>query len=760
MPIPLLFAAAALAADLPVGNAPVPVAIPHFPTRFHAYVWRNWTLVPIDRIAKAVDASRAEILRTGKAMGLPNPPKIPPDQERRSYLTVIRRNWHLLPYDQLLRLLNWKEEELAYTLREDDFLYIKLGSHKPKCDPIRSAPPDERTTAREREIARIVREYFPQGVLSKEPLFTFVRDLTKPPPVPNTQHPTPNTQHPTPEPLRFCYSYFALYGDPLLDGAPDPYPDGYLARLKQAGVNGVWLQAVLYKLAPFPWDYDLSARYEERLWNLRKLVDRAKRHGIRVFLYLNEPRALPLYFFLNRRDLKGVTEGDHAAMCTSVPRIQKYLTQSVASIARAVPELGGFFTITASENFTNCWSHHNGAACPRCGKRNPAEVIAEVNRLIQDGIDASGYKARLIAWDWGWADSWAPNAIRALPAGVSLMSVSEWSLPIERGGVKSTVGEYSISSVGPGPRALKHWAIARARGLPVIAKIQASNSWELSSVPYIPALNLVAQHAANLREQKVDGIMLGWTLGGYPSPNLEVVAEVMRGTNKWTAIEAVAERRFGDHMAGYVREAWKGYSREFREFPFHIGTVYTAPMQFGPSNLFWETPTRYPATMIGFPYDDLNTWRAIYPPSVLEEQLHRVGIGFERPRRELQERMDVSRQSGVDTLAPVESEVRVGETAELHFKSAANQCKFINLRDDRLPKAKDSAATRSAPSALERVIEDELSLATRLHALQTIDSRIGFEASNHYYYVPLDLVEKVLNCRDLLDRWIPEMRKR
>ena len=36
----------------------------------------------------------------------------------------------------------------------------------------------------------------------------------------------------------------------------------------------------------------------------------------------------------------------------------------------------------------------------------------------------------------------------------------------------------------------------------------------------------VARHAANLRGLGVNGLMLGWTLGGYPSPNLEVVAEI------------------------------------------------------------------------------------------------------------------------------------------------------------------------------------------------------------------------------------------
>jgi hypothetical protein len=37
-----------------------------------------------------------------------------------------------------------------------------------------------------------------------------------------------------------------------------------------------------------------------------------------------------------------------------------------------------------------------------------------------------------------------------------------------------------------------------------------------------------------------------------------------------------------------------------------------------------------------------------------------------------------------------------------------------------------------------------------LYALQREDSRIGFEASNHYYYLPQDLVEKDLNCERIL----------
>ena len=151
---------------------------------------------------------------------------------------------------------------------------------------------------------------------------------------------------------------------------------------------------------------------------------------------------MPLNFFASRPQLRGVSEGDHAALCTSQPEVQHLLAQAVAGICRAAPDLGGFFSITASENLTNCWSHGGGAGCPRCGSRPPAEVIAEVNRLFWEGIQEAGTSAQLIAWDWGWDDAWAGDAIRRLPRGVALMSVSEWKLPLERGGVKTEVGEY------------------------------------------------------------------------------------------------------------------------------------------------------------------------------------------------------------------------------------------------------------------------------------------------------------------------------
>lgn len=751
-------------ADLPKGNAPAPLALPHFPDRLHAFLWRNWTLVPLERLATVVGASQADLLKLGQAMGLPKPPRISKEQQRRSYLTVIKRNWHLLPYDQLLTLLDWAPEQMAFTLREDDFFYIKLGSHKPACEPLRYVAPTAAAQRRAAEIAEIIKRELTTGAFaqgSKEPLFAFVGKLSGGLP--------PRANLPGRPPVfapRFCYSYFALYGDPLLEPEADPYPDAYLARLAASGVDGVWLQAVLYKLAPFPWQTELSARYEERLRSLRRLVARARNHGIGLWLYLNEPRAMPLKFFAAHPELKGVTEGDHATLCTSHAEVQRYLSSAVASICRAVPDLAGFFTITASENLTNCWSHHQGKQCARCGQRPPGEVIAEVNRLIVEGIQtarANSHRAdtrspRLIAWDWGWDDAWALDAIARLPQEAALMSVSEWSLPIERGGVKSAVGEYSISAVGPGPRALRHWKLARQRGLKTIAKIQAGCTWELSAVPYIPAVANVARHAANLRDAKVDGLMLGWTLGGCPSPNLEVIAEIARSPEipPDEALRRVAERRFAPpSLIPRVVEVWKELSAAFCEFPYAIGTVYSAPLQLGPANLLWAAPTGYRASMVGFPYDDLNSWRSIYPPGIFIAQLEKVAIGFEAGARKL---LDAASLRSPRDTANWKAEVGVIQAAAIHFQSVANQARFVVARQN-LATAKDAAAAGAELAALERILRHELDLARRLWQLQQADSRLGFEASNQYFYVPQDLAEKVLNCRDLLDRWLPEQKR-
>ena len=101
----------------------------------------------------------------------------------------------------------------------------------------------------------------------------------------------------------------------------------------------------------------------------------------------------------------------------------------------------------------------------------------------------------------------------------------------------------------------------------------------------------------------------------------------------------------------------------------------------------------------------------------------------------------------------------LAEAASLHFRSTANQARFVMLRRA-IAAGKPSSEARAALDEIEQILNEEITLARRLCVLQSRDARIGFEASNQYYYVPIDLEEKVLNCADLRDRWLPAERVR
>src|SRR5207237_10082920 len=130
------------------------------------------------------------------------------------------------------------------------------------------------------------------------------------------------------------------------------------------------------------------------------------------------PWALPGSVFLDKQGqgaLAGVREGDHVALCTSSPPVRRWLSDALAHVFSQVPHLGGVFTITASENLTNCHSHFSPAACARCRARGPADVIAEVNAAVEAGVHRGNPDAHVIVWDWGWHDDWAPAVINQLP---------------------------------------------------------------------------------------------------------------------------------------------------------------------------------------------------------------------------------------------------------------------------------------------------------------------------------------------------------
>lgn len=735
--------------ELPMGPETAPVPVAHFPSVAHAVVWRNWTLIPPAKLAEVLGCAESEVVSAAESMGLPKSPGVSPEWARRGYITVLRRNWHLLPYEQLLPLLGMSSGQLAFSLREDDFLFVKLGNRKPRCPHVVMPARTEAIRKAEARIGALVKERFGAwDAQSGEAPFSFIPELARLPEE-GIAKPEPDWRK---APPRIIYSYFATFGDPLAYNAPDPFPDGLLARLSAVGVNGVWLHAVLQQLAPGGEDFpEFGAGSERRLANLKKLVDRAAAQGIAIYLYLNEPRAMPTDFYARRPEMAGVTDGDHRALCTSDPKVRRWLENAGAHVFAEVPGLGGVITISGSENLTHCASHGRQQECPRCGKRDPDEVTAEANAALAAGVQRVAPDARFIVWDWGWhAHGEAPGVISRLPKSAWLQSVSEWQVPFTRGGIAGTVGEYSLSVVGPGSRAKRHWEWARQAGLKTSAKLQLNNTWELAPLPWLPVLDLVARHCEAVAREKVDGLLLSWSLGGHPSPNLQVAQRFFNGRSEELppveqVLEAVAAERYGPSAAPRMREAWTAFSTAFSEYPYCGSLIYQGPQHVGPANLPLLAPSGLPSSMVGFPYDDLDGWRGSYPPEILASQLERVSTGWATGVAKMDEAIQAARAGAADASlqAVLLEDKRLAEAAGCYLSSAGVQVRYLMARSRWL--AAESAgekdkASREMLRHLARWGED----ARKLYPLAKADSRIGFEASNHYFSIPQDLIETVI----------------
>ncbi len=673
------------------------IRLSHFPTKHQAFIFRAYELVPIGKIAQILNTSPKNVRRAAADMGLPDtePGNI---WRKKGYITIIRRMWHILPYEQLLALLDLDEQALAALMIEEDFLGIKL-SEKPICSPVTW----RELTAEERQQTEKIKKMMDSLDFSGKKPFAFTYSV-------------PHITFAGEERIktRMIYAFSGLYQHAFDMDSREFLPDEQLEAYQALGINGIWTQGILSQLADFPFDPTVSAGYEKRLNRMRALTERLDRYGIKLYLYLNEPRSMPLDFFETHPDIRGQVRKNTACLCTSAEPVRAYLRDALESVCRAVPLIGGFFTITRSENRTNCYSHTvDDCNCPRCGKRDIGEVIAEVIGCFRDGIRRVSDEIKLFAWSWRW-DEYSEEIIRRLPKDVILLSQSELDIPFAIGGVEGRVIDYSMSIPGPGKHALREWALARECGLETGAKVQINTTWEASTVPALPLSPSIEAHMRALTDEGVRHLLLSWTLGGYPCRNIAAAAKYFYAQTTIRETNSSAS------------EAEKIFVEAFREFPFHITVLYLGPQNAGPANLLYEEPTGYRATMTCFPYDDLEHWRAIYPVDVFERQFAllcqrwEIGLGM----------LDEADHSETAVMA---------RAAYCLFRSSLNQIRFIRARDE--------GRTADASNAAR----DELQTAQTMLALMNENAAIGYEAANHYYFTKGQLAEKIINCHSIIE---------
>jgi hypothetical protein len=133
--------------------------------------------------------------------------------------------------------------------------------------------------------------------------------------------------------------------------------------------------------------------------------------------------------------------------------------------------------------------------------------------------------------------------------------------------------------------------------------------------------------------------------------------------------------------------------------------------------------------MVTYAFDDYNTWRGKYS---LEEWLALLDTLLAEWKKGL------ALLYGVQGNAAFEELCRFAEVVYVNLRSMTVQTRYNVARDE------------GWQDALSAWLAEEKQLTERLYRLAASDARIGYEASNHYYFTQNSFLEKLINLDALM----------
>lgn len=699
----------------------------NFPTKWQAVIFRNYRMAKTASIAKVLGCTASDIDREAVRLGL-RAGDADPVWAKRGFINIIRANWYLLPYEQIADMAEFTIDKLDFIIAKEDFLWVKLGHTKPECETVKYAPLTEEELAETEKIAANIAKLD----TSDRRYFDFYLNTAdcEPKYVTNDKHG-----------LRMVHPFLSPCADPFIEDTRSHLPDEILDDYAKVGVNSFIIHALLSTISPYPFDPELSKDYKVRRKNLRDLVERAGKRGIKIFLYFNEPRAVPKDVFerYGRPDLGGtVQKNDVVSLCLSKEENRKYLYDAVYDLFSDIPEIGGVELTTRSEYATSCTSHgvsdkhkHN---CPVC-KELPIETnMVLANNIFNKAICDSGSDALMICTLWAWSAELVEAGVPKLDEGIGVWHVSEWGLPITRGGVKSKVGEYSISANEPSEWTKRAFELAAGRRK--MAKTQVGCSWELAICPYLPLFDLELEHLMKLRDIDATDHQLTWTLGSCPTVTFDMISDYLTSPDSFD-FEKWYEKHYGN-AAKTVHGAVKLMCEAYREYPFSMEVIYCSPKNMGVANRWSLTPNDNKSCMVGWSYDDIERYAKPYPADVLVSQFEKVVKGWEDGCRLL--------EGAAGTSEAADELLLFAKVALNHFKAEVLHSKYV-LAKKKLPGSK---------AEMSEIFAKERELCLELLELLPKSTFIGFETSNHYFYTERDIIEKLIQL-DGLEAELMEM---
>ena len=550
----------------------------------------------------------------------------------------------------------------------------------------------------------------------------------------------------------------------------DYYPEAYLDKLAHEGINGLWLTVYFADLPSslFPGHGKDAAR---RLAKLALTARRCARYGIRIYVFLSEPKLfgnnphnLPPEEGALHPGIVGTQGPTIGTFCTSSEAGRRYLRESIGALFSAVPALGGVINIMTGEDNGSCAGIHlsegrwTRGECPLCSRRSDAEIFRDEALLYTNEMRRYTPDAVYIGWfylpaqrDGGALCQRMLEVAKSWPEEATLM------LNFESGGASQQLGrqrivfDYSLAYVGPSSLFADCSSLVRHAG----AKLQVGCSHEDASVPFIPVPENLYDKYSFMEAKNVDAAMQCWYFGNYPGlMNRAAGALSFQPFPKdsMAFLEELA-RPFWRRDAATVAQAWHLFSQAYRNFPSNLCFEWYGPLHH---SICWPLHL--------FPVDQGIS------PSWLLEQFPRISgdrigeiIGYHHTLDEALElcrRMRDLWQQGLELLSPLKAtyandgdrlaDIRLAEAVGLQMKSTANVLEFYKLREEMLYLRKDNLP------AMADVVRDEMACTRRMLELCRQDSRLGYHSeAEGYLFFPARLEARLGLLEELLQKDFP-----
>lgn len=565
-------------------------------------------------------------------------------------------------------------------------------------------------------------------------------------------------------------SHSRFGADQLPTGATDEtltalqaYTEPELQRIAEAGFNAIWIHGILRNLVkaePFP---ELGSQSEIQLTAMRELVARAAKFGLKVFIYMQPPRALAADdpFWKKHPGVRGEKhQFDDCALqclCTSTPEVQQWLKNAGAALLKELPDLAGIILITASEFAQHCFSHrvhppltrpwHREITCPHCRKRTRPEVIAELITTIYRGVRQSSATAEVVAWNWSWEFPDQEAAIiDMLPSDVILMA------DFERGGYKDLlrrpnfyIDEYSLGYAGPSEKFQRALADASKKAMRCMAKVQIGTTHELGDVVSLPMIRSLYTKAAYIREKQLPGYMGCWNFGNaLPSLNVEAfnffLSDECAG-DRDAALQMFIQKRFPEANGELLLAAWEAFDDAMFYFPLTISFLY-----FGVQNFTLAFDTLYQMTPTGTKFAG-DSWLLEERGDVLSNAYAHPGQTHLFTLDEIIERVGklavawaggvklLKKAFGNTTDARILDELGNAIICGLIWRSTENSYRIYQLRNN-------WGADKVAE--FRRIVEDEIAILNEVLPWVERDSRQGYHIeAGGYMFTPDSIRQKI-----------------